>query len=93
LRKKLRIKLFNVKAGAINSRAKMIVVGYNNKVNGSYVERLGVFYFEHDVHMVLIDIKRLSYWLLKGVKMKSKVSSVLGILAQAEAEGRKTYVR
>jgi hypothetical protein len=39
----------------------MVVVGFNNKVDGSYVERLGVFYREHEVNIILLDMKRLTY--------------------------------
>jgi len=39
----------------------MIVVGFNNKVDGAYIERLGVFYVEEGVKMILINIPRISY--------------------------------
>jgi ribosomal protein S16 len=87
LRKKLTIKLFKVRANSPNVHTKMIVVGFNNKVNGSYVERLGVFYKEHDTCFILLNIPRFSYWLLRNVKIKSRVSWMLGLLAHGEQKG------
>ena len=83
--KKLTIKLFKVRANSSNHQIKAIVVGFNNKPNGAYVERLGVFYKEHGVDMVWINIPRLSYWVHKGIRIKPKVSWALGMLGQAEA--------
>jgi len=89
LYKRLKIKLFKVRAFSPNAETKMIVVGFNNKVNGSYVERLGVFYFEHGVKIVLLNIPRIAYWLSRGVKMKPKVSEALGDLGQGDIEKNK----
>jgi len=61
LYKRLKIKLFKVRAFSQNAEIKMIVVGFNNKVNGSYIERLGVFYIEHGVKIYLLNIPRISY--------------------------------
>ena len=83
--KKLTIKLFKVRANSSNVQIRAIVIGFNNKPNGAYVERLGVFYKEHGVDMILINIPRLSYWVHKGVKINPKVSWALGMLGQAEA--------
>jgi ribosomal protein S16 len=85
LYKKLTIKLFKVRAHSPNVQIKVIVIGYNNKPNGAYVERLGVFYKEHGVDFVLLNMPRFSYWVYKGVKIKPKVSWALGMLGQAEA--------
>jgi len=74
LYKKLKIKLFKVRGNSNNVQIKAIVVGFNNKPNGSYEERLGVFYKEHGVDMIFINIPRLAYWVHKGVKINSKVS-------------------
>jgi hypothetical protein len=48
------------------------------------VERLGVFYREHEVNIILLDMKRLTYWLSKDVKMKSRVSWAIGLLGEME---------
>jgi len=61
LYKRLKIKLFKVRAYSPNAEVKMIVVGFNNKVNGSYVERIGVFYVEHGLYIILLNIPRFSY--------------------------------
>lgn len=82
----MKIKLFKVRAYSPNAEVKMIVVGFNNKVNGAYIERLGVFYVEHGARIVLLNIPRFSYWLSKGVKMKPKVSWAIGMLGQGEGE-------
>lgn len=84
--KKLKIKLFKVRATSTNVNIRMIVVGFNNKVDGAYIERLGVFYVEEGVKMILINIPRISYWLMKGVEMKPKVSYAIGMLGQGEYE-------
>ena len=84
----MKIKLFKVRANSPNVQIKMIVIGFNNKPNGSYVERLGVFYKEHGIDFVLIDLKRVSYWVYRGVKINSKVSWALGMLGQAEKRNR-----
>lgn len=87
MRKKLKVKLFKVKAFSPNVEVKVIVVGFNNKVNGSRCERIGVFYVEHDVKITLINLYRLAYWLNRGnIKIKSKVSEVIGLLGQVEYE-------
>ena len=83
--KKLKIKLFKVKATSPNAEIKMIVVGFNNKVNGSYKERIGVFYAEHEVRVIMINVRRLSYWLRRGgIKIKPKVAEAIGLLGEAE---------
>jgi len=61
MRKKLKVKLFKIKAYSPNAYMKMIVIGFNNKVNGSYCERIGVFYAEHELKVVMINLRRLSY--------------------------------
>jgi len=68
----------------------MIVIGYNNKANGSYVERLGVFYIEQGHKIALINVQRISYWLLKGgIRIKPKVSEIIGFLGQYEVASNK----
>lgn len=87
--KRLKIKLFKVKAYSPNAEIKMIVVGFNNKVNGSYCERIGLFYVEHDVRVIMINLYRLSYWLRRGrIKIKPKVSEAIGMLGEAEYNGK-----
>jgi len=80
----LTIKLFRVNVNPTNAQVKAIVIGFNNKTNGRYIERLGVFYKEHGVDFVLLNIPRFAYWVHKGVRIKPKVSWALGILAQGE---------
>ncbi len=82
--KRLKIKLFKIRSNSPNVQIRMVVVGFNNKVDGSYVERLGVFYREHEVNIILLDMKRLTYWLSKDVKMKSRVSWAIGLLGEME---------
>ena len=84
--KKLKIKLFKVRAYSPNVQIKVIVIGFNNKPNGSYVERLGVFYKEHGVDFALINMSRVSFWVYKGVKINPKVSWVLGMLGQIDSK-------
>jgi len=85
MRKRLKIKLFKVKAFSPNVEIKSIVVGFNNKVNGAYCERIGVFYVEHGVKIIIINLFRLSYWLNRGgIKIKPKVSEAIGLLGELE---------
>jgi len=82
MHKKIKIKLFKARANSLNKRSKMIVVGFNNKVNGRYFEKLGVFFNEGNNTICFINLHRLAFWLNKGAILKSKVSWMIGFLAQ-----------
>jgi len=84
MHKKIKIKLFKARANSLNTRSKMIVVGFNNKVNGAYIEKIGVFFNEENTNICFINLYRLAYWLNKGVKMTSRVSWLVGLLANSE---------
>jgi hypothetical protein len=61
MRKKIKIKLFKLRANSNDNKTRIIVVGYNNKVNGKYLERIGVFIKEHDRNILFVNIKRLTF--------------------------------
>ena len=66
---------------------KVIVVGTNNKSNGPYLVKLGYRARSTNNQVVFgINTKKIGIWLNKGVRLKSKVSWVLGLLSLADAE-------
>lgn len=61
MRKKLIIKSFKTSAKSRDNISKMIVVGYNTKVNGYYIEKIGHYIKYEDKYMYFLNLNRLAY--------------------------------
>lgn len=73
------IKLFKKTVKSHDKNSKYIVVALNKtKVNGKYFEKIGVIYTLSNLHIFLLNSRRLAHWLNKGVTIKSKVSWIVG---------------
>jgi len=80
MKRKLIIKSFKTSAKSRDNISKMIVVGYNTKVNGYYIEKIGHYSKFEDKYMYFLKLDRLAYWLNKGAFLKSRISWVAGII-------------
>ena len=98
MKKKLVIKLCNIRKSTKDKETRWIVVGFNNsRSHGAFVEKLGVYsvYYEkfpltHKVMRICsINLKRLGFWLNKGAFVKSKPSWLIGLLGKGEALHKK----
>lgn len=62
MKRKLIIKSFRVNAKSNDSISKIIVVGFNTaKVNGHYIERLGVYTKNKNEFYYFLNLSRVAY--------------------------------
>lgn len=80
MKRKLIIKSFKTSAKSTDKISKIIVVGYNTKVNGYYIEKLGHYIKYEDHYIYFLNLHRLAIWVTRGAILKSRVSWVAGII-------------
>lgn len=83
MKRKLVIKSFKVNANSNDSISKVIVVGYNTtKVNGRYIEKLGVCSKYGSEFFYFLKLSRLGFWINRGAKIKPRISWIVGMLGR-----------
>lgn len=88
--RKLIIKSFKTSAKSKDNISKSIVVGYNTKVNGYYIEKLGHYSKFEDKYFYFLKLRRVAYWVNRGAYIKPRISWVLGIIGSNSL--KKKYV-
>ena len=85
------IKLSSKSPKALDKESKSIIVGLNTgKSNGPYIARLGYCRkLSNNKTYYFIDTFKLGLWLNKGAVLKSKVSWIVGLLAQGHPSNYK----
>lgn len=84
MKRKLIIKSFKLSAKSNDNVSKIIVVGYNTtKVNGRYIEKLGVCSRHGRKGMLyFFNLSRIGFWLNRGAVLKPRISWMLGVLGK-----------
>lgn len=76
MNRKLKIKILNKKKNIFH-----VVVALNKKsVKSHYLEKLGSCFFVGNKKIVLLSLKRLSFWLNKGALMNNRVTQFFTII-------------
>lgn len=67
------------RAGTFKNTVYHIVVANKNKrVNGSFFEKVGFYAPSMENKLFFVNYYRLSYWLLKNIKISPRVAILLG---------------
>lgn len=83
MKQKLIIKSFKVSAKSNDNISKMIVVGYNtSKVNGRYIEKLGVCSKKGNEFFYFLKLSRVGFWLNRGAYVKPRISWIIGMIGK-----------
>lgn len=84
--KYLVIKIFKKRVKSKDNKSRVIVVTYNfAKVNGGYrYDKIGIIKYYKEIKICYLNLYKLAYWLNRGVKIKTKVSWLAGIIAKYE---------
>jgi len=83
MKRKLIIKSFKVNANSNDTISKAIVVSYNTtKVNGRYIEKVGVCSKHGKEFLYFIKLSRVGFWLNRGAILKPRISWIIGILGK-----------
>lgn len=86
--RKLVIKSFKTSAKSRDNVSKSIVVGYNTKVNGYYIEKLGHYSKFEDKFFYFLKLDRVAYWVNRGAYIKPRISWILGIIGSNSLKKR-----
>jgi len=83
MKRRLIIKSFRVNANSNDNISKVIVVGLNtSKVNGRYIEKLGVCTRHQDGFFYVLKLSRIGFWLNRGAVLKPRISWIIGMLGK-----------
>lgn len=85
MKKKLVIKSFKLSANSNDNISRIIVVGYNTaKVNGRYIEKLGVCskYGWRSGMFFFLKLSRIGFWLNRGAILKPRISWMIGMFSK-----------
>lgn len=83
MKQKLMIKSYKVNANSNDNISKAIVVGLNtSKVNGRYIEKVGVCTKNQDGFFYVLKLSRIGYWLNKGAILKPRISWIIGMFGK-----------
>ena len=67
-----------------------IVVGLNKRsIHSRYMDKLGVCFFRKKKKIIMLSLKKLSFWLNKGVKISNFVSYIFSIIFFYYVKNRK----
>lgn len=83
MKRRLIIKSYKVRANSNDNISRIIVVGLRtSKVNGYYIEKVGVCIKHQSSFMYVVNLSRIGYWLNKGAILKPRISWIIGILGK-----------
>lgn len=58
-----------------------VVIALNKKsIRSRFIDKIGVCFFRQQKKIIMLSLKKLSYWLNKGVKISNYVSYIFSIL-------------
>jgi len=80
------IKIFKKRANSNDKKSRIIVLTHNTcSVNGGYrFDKIGVIHYRKNLCFCYLNLYKLGYWLNRGVRIKTKVSWLVGLLSKYE---------
>ena len=58
-----------------------VVIALNKKsIRSRFIDKIGVCFFRQQKKIIMLSLKKLSYWLNKGVKISNYISYIFSIL-------------
>ena len=85
MHKGLIIKSFKLRASSNDNISKIIVVGFKHtRVNGRYIEKVGVCTKQRGCLVYYFKLNRIAFWLNRGAKMKTRIFWAIGHLQYGE---------
>lgn len=85
MHKGLIIKSYKVRSSSKDNISKLIVVGFKHtRVNGKYIEKVGVCTKKGNSLVYYLKINRIAFWLNRGAILKPRISWIIGYLQYGE---------
>ena len=69
------LRKYKLKVFKYNKNLFYVVIALNKKsIKSHYVEKIGVCFFKKNVKIIMLSLKKLAYWLNKGVNLTNYIS-------------------
>jgi len=78
------IKLMKVEKGKKKSAFSVVVTDNKHKINGFFIEHLGIYNLNGNTREGFIDLKRFGFWVNKGAFVSSKVKWIVSLIVKGE---------